>query len=531
MPFYRCITQAQQDSKLMQKIASGLRFCLPALAFLICEATAASAVSLTNRRTVNQFGGTSFQTSADLQIDQASNIYVVDGINNTLEVFDTSIWFLPTPNGPTLKPAQGLSSSEVPGKVYFLDGINNTLQVIDTRSGFVPGSTPETKQPVQTAASHLGKTYFVDDFNQSIQRSLDTPGIVSTSGRRNGLVTPPVLASENLYIADGFNNTLQLSASVDTPNELGQIGQIEGSALTLLANFFQGNSGSPDIAIEELAPQIAQVANGGLLSGQLSEQTAQSLFAAIAQGPFAAEGVSVEAIIDSIGNPDRQLGWIKSLTAEEDLTEGTKTFDLQRNVTTGDWEIGSAVQVAADDNEDIYLVDGFNSRLQVIRSSDGTLFTEGGSDQNSPGNFYWVDGINNAIEVNDAPDNVKVLFEGRDSANSSRLSEPSTLSALVRSLTLTAEADKEYFQINGINNTLELFSQSGEQIALSQSAAELGRGVALDGQGNVYVLNGINNRVRTLTKVSVPEKGSVLGLLILVGLLHPLRRYKPMLQN
>lgn len=508
------------------KISSLLKTALLAATLLVCKATAASAVSFSNQRSVEATGSTPFQTAVDLQINDASNIYVVDGINNTLEVFDTSIWFLPLAiTQENLLPNASSNLSESLGNIYFLDGINNTLQVLDTSSGFVPPAQNSaqtfTEAAFPPASQGLNKTYLIDDFNQSLQFSTSDPGTTVTSGRRNGLITPPRLDSENVYIADGFNNTLQITAPEGT-GSLGNSGNIADSAITLLADFFQGPSGAEDIDIAELLPQVESVASGELFANSLSPQEAQAIFSAIAQGPFATEGLSTEEIIDSIGNSNRQLGWLKSLTAESDSDSGAESFLLQREVATGDWEVTSAVQVTAGDSEDIYIVDGFNSRLQVTHTAEGTLFTDSGSGLSSTGNFYLVDGVNNTVEASDAPAAVQALFEGGQSG--SGLGRPLMLSDLMRQLNLTAESDQDYFQINGINNTLELFNKAGNLISLdSYTATELGSGIALDGQGNVYVLNGINNRVRGLTNQPIPEKNSLFGLALCLVVLYRLK--------
>ncbi len=497
----------RQTKNKTTKARGVLQAFLLAATFLVCEATAAAAVSFSNQRSVEAVGDTPFQTSVDLQINDAANIYVVDGINNTLEVFDTSIWFLPLAMDSNALKAESSDLSKVLGKVYFLDGINNTLQVLDTRSGFVP----EIQKTSEVTTAAQNKTYLVDDFNQSFQRSNDAPGLISTSGRRNGLIAPPTLDAQNFYIADGFNNTLQIAAPGNS-SDLGQSGNIEPSAIALVSQFFNGPTGQADIDLASLLPQIASIANGDLLSDSLSEQDAQAIFSLISQGPFENEDLSAEEIIDSIGNPDRQLGWIKSLTAEGNSTEGSETFSLQRDVETGNWKVGSAIQVTADDSEDVYIVDGFNSRLQVTHTSEGTLFTDSGSGKSSSGNFYLVDGVNNTVEVSDTSRALQALFKGGQPGGG--LSQPLELSALMRQLNLTAQSDEDYFQVNGINNAIELFNRAGERISLEgYGATELGSGIAMDGQGNVYVLNGINNRVRGLTNQTVPEKSSLLGLL------------------
>ena len=409
-------------------------------------------------------------------------------------------------------------ASKALGKVYYLDGINNTLQVLDTRSGFLP----ESEKSLNTAPPDPSKTYLIDDFNQSFQLSADAPGVTSTSGKRNGLITPPKLTAENFYIADGFNNALQVSASKDASTELGKQGDIPSASLTLLADFFGGARQAEDVKLAELLPQVEKIASGELFSNELSAAEAQALFNEISQGPFNSESISAEEIIDNIGNPDRQLGWVKSLTAQENLAEGTEIFSLQRDVATENWKIGSSIQVSANDSEDVYIVDGFNSRLQVTRTSEGVLFTDSGSSKTSAGNFYLVDGINNAVEVSDAPDLIQTLFEGGQPANG--LSQPLTLSSLVRQLNLEAKEDEDYLQVNGINNALELFTRSGQQIPLERySTAKLGKGIAVDGDGNVYILNGINNRIRGLTTQSVPEKGSLVGLVFLGLCLYRLK--------
>ncbi len=501
-------------------------------------AVPASAVSLTAERSLSYTptsaaaSTASFTGSAMLNLERAANIYVVDGINNTLEVFDTSIWLLPTlaEQNARKEIEQAIAPfGQAFGKVYFLDGINNTLQVLDTRSQSV--FTPATSSMLTAQTSAPGKTYLVDEFNKSFRLSTADSGLVATSGNRNGLISPPfgeTGVSENFYIVDGFNNSLEVSGS-----EISAVGKpaLNDVSTERIANFFQGPLRAEDVPLSVILPLVEQFSAG--IDGAEGEAI-MGLVEAVSEGPFA-EPVNTEAgiatLINSIGNPNRSLGWIKELAAANG-SEGEEAFWLSREVETGPWKVSSRIRAGANDEGDIYLVDGFNSRLQTALTGENSLAEGSKAATPAVGNFSLVDGINNSLKVADTEavpwsllsggGSDKALAEGGSKGDLS-------LDSVFSQVSLVADGDHDYFRVNGFNNKIELFDQTGNRTLINDTLnADGTSGIAQDGYGNIYVINGINNRIRALTNapVAVPEPGSAIALLAAVGILLGMRDFR-----
>lgn len=486
-----------------------------------------SAASLTVERslsyTPSATSSTAFTGSSTLNLDGSANIYVVDGINNTLEVFDTSLWLLPTLAQDTRQAVeQAIQSS---GKVYFLDGINNTLQVLDTRLQSAFTSDAGSKPAAQT--SPLGKMHLLDEFNKSFQLSTADDGLNATSGNRNGFTSPPFNeagVSENFYVVDGFNNSLEVSNP-----EISAAGKaaLNGVSAERLANFFRGPLSAEDVPLSVILPLVEQFSAG--TTGAEGEAI-NGLIEAVSAGPFA-EPVDTEAgtatLIDSIGNPNRSLGWIKEFAAANGLG-GEEMFLLSRRVETGLWNVSSKIQVGADEEGDVYIVDGFNSRLQTVLTGEGSLAKGNEAESSSVGNFSLVDGINNSLKVSDADATLWALLSGGGGGEA--LDEGSkgdlSLDSVFSQASLVADSDRDYFRVNGLNNTIELFDQAGRRTLINNTLNPDGTsGIAQDGHGNIYVINGINNRIRTLTNApaKVPEPSSAIALVGVIGMLVGVR--------
>ena len=474
-----------------------------ASAGLMVSAIAPKATSLTLdfSRTVSNPSNDIFVTSG-INIANANNIYVVDGINNSLEVLDPSVWVPPSTDVPSKQPS-----------IYYLNGINNTLQVLDNTQAGASGKTPDK----------LGNVFLLDEFNKKLAiADPNTTGLMSSSGSRNGQLNIPKNAiqnpSDNYYLVDGFNNSLEIT----NRSGVNQASQAPPAAQT----FFTGSSGIEPPQLEAL------MSSGGT--------SAENSFSSIASGSFG--GVAQEQqIIDSIGNPNRELGWRKNLSVEE------KTLSLQRSVSSGDWEIDSPI--SASKASGVHLVDGFNNALQVIKSEDSE-------------SVYLVDGTNNSLQVSDTSDQFSMFgsnnssksFQARSGANPSGGSlNPDFLSLLAdyadgdvpsnlpdiasekgikpnvaldmensdnglfgSTTTITANQNEDFYEAQKINNRIELVDQTGQVFSIADRQA------AVDGSGNIYLAKGINNRIRVASDTqtaaevaSVPEPSSVFGLALL----------------
>ena len=469
---------------------------LPILASagLIVSAIAPKATSLTLdfSRTVSNPSNDIF-VSSGININNANNIYVVDGINNSLEVLDPSVW-LPTSIKNTSKP-----------NIYFLNGINNTLQVLDNTQAGASGKTPDK----------LGNVFLLDEFNKNLAIAApNTTGLISSSGSRNGRLNIPNSAiqnpTDNYYLVDGFNNSLEITnrSGANPANKTPPAAQ----------TFFAGSSSNQP-------QQFDSPRNGGT-------SLAENQFSSIPNRAF--EGVAQEQqIIDSIGNPNSELGWRKNLSVDEN------TLSLKRSVSSGDWEIDSPI--IASKASGVHLVDGFNNALQVIKSEEAE-------------SVYLVDGTNNSLQVSDissqfsmfGENNSSKSFQARNGAslagNSSDDVSPDFFSflgdyangnvasdepevafdvgnidnRLFGSTKITANPNEDLYEAQPINNRIELVDQTGQVFSIAD------RQVAVDGSGNVYLAKGINNRIRVASDTktaaevaSVPEPSSLFGLTLL----------------
>ena len=461
-----------------------------ASAGLMVSAIAPKATSLTLdfSRTVSNPSNDIF-VSSGININNANNIYVVDGINNSLEVLDPSVWF-PADPIPSNKP-----------NIYFLNGINNTLQVLDLTSA--SGITTDT-----------GNIFLLDDFNKNLAiADPNTTGLLSSSGSRNGRLNIPNSAiqnpSDNYYLVDGFNNSLEITnrSGVNPANETPPAAQ----------TFFAGSSGIEPQQLDALR------SSGGT-------SLAENSFGRIASGSFG--GVAEQQIIDSIGNLNSELGWRKNLSVDE------KTLSLQRSVSSGDWKIDSPI--SASKASGVHLVDGFNNALQVIKSENSE-------------SVYLVDGTNNSLQVSDTSNQFSLFGENNSSnfqaksgenlagnssdnpldpdffsflgdyANGNVSSDVPQVAfdvgnsdkGLFGSTEITANPNKDLYEAQPINNRIELVDQNGQTFSSNNQ-------VAVDGSGNVYLAKGINNRIRVASDTktaaevaSVPEPSSLFGLTLL----------------
>ncbi|MGF1479809.1 MAG: PEP-CTERM sorting domain-containing protein [Cyanophyceae cyanobacterium] len=334
-----------------------------------------SAIALEATSTTLDFSRTvgnpnSNSVASAIKISNANNIYVVDGINNVLEVLDSSVWFTSALN------QTGIDASKKTN-VYFVDGINNTLQVLDDTTIGVLAATDGQ----DSFAPARGNAFLVDDFNQSIAvGDPNNTGLIATNGSRNGLLTLPANAAnspDDTYIVDGFNNRLEITNRKGVPraNPLVPVAY---------SNFFAGETSIEEIR-DELGALIANVSSSE--SGSFEEA-----FSDIADGPFdSASDEELEAdIINNVGNPNRNLGWVKNLSVNEPVNAAGSNLSLQRGAYSGGTAINSQIDITSE-QLGVHLIDGFNNALQVIKTSEI-------ADKES---VYLVDGINNSLQISD----------------------------------------------------------------------------------------------------------------------------------
>ena len=520
---------------------------------VLAIAAKATSLSLDFSRTVNNTNNNPL-VSSGIKIDNANNIYVVDGINNALEALDTSAWYSP-PISPDETVKIKLSNS---GDIYFLDGINNTLQVLDDTSIglFQTGSS---------TPSANGNAFLLDEFNKSIEiTNPNTTGLIASSGRRNGSINLPNSALESTddyYVVDGFNNNLEI-----TNRDGGGLGTSEAplASIDAIDNFFTGGSSAEDLT-----------ENGGALASNFGGESStepvndslEGIVNDIAGEPNnGTSDADLEAqIIDSIGNPNQELGWTKNLSEQ---AEGVgKKVSLQRSVSDGDLAIDSLISGTLEESGNFYLVDGFNNALQVIKTQAGLLVADDSG-------VYLVDGTNNRLQVSDigsqfssfgsnsssasyqenqaslrasgatgqnnAPDPDFMNFlddysngdvapnalppellgseQGELSAEGISLDFLDTESEFVFQTDVAANKNEDFYQAEEINNLIELVNKEGDIFTISDGQ------FAVDGSGNVVVIRGINNRIRIpgegfdleeAEAASVPEPSSVIGLVLL----------------
>lgn len=465
---------------------------------------------------------------AGLALDGAGNLYILDSRNNRIRKVLAGTGTISTVCGQQTFNAQNFTYSVTlfglaangAGDLYFLDIANSAAWQLNpagvlTQVAGVPGGGGYTGDgqpalqtalidPIEVALDAAGDLY-ISEF-QRVRAVSAATGIINTvagngtfgfsgdggSALMAVLNTPTGLALNNgsLYISDTNNQRVRqvASGSIATLAGDGTPGYLGDSGLALNASL----SSPTGLAFDPAGNlYIADTKNNNVRSVNPSQVI--TTFAGIGTCGFGAEGAPAiltplcgpqGAVVDLAGNnyiADTENNRVIMVDSAGNIqiVAGNGTAGDAGAGNTGFGELYEPQGVALDSEGNLYIADTQNHRIRML-TPGSTISTIAGT--GTPG-FSGDGGAATAAELN-APSQVAVDASGN-------IYIADTQNHRVRMVTTDGN-------INTIAGTGDA-AYNGDDGPAVQIALSSPYGVALDGQGNVYVADTGNNRVRMLS--------------------------------
>ncbi|ACK70705.1 protein of unknown function DUF1555 [Gloeothece citriformis PCC 7424] len=252
------------------------------------------------------------------------------------------------------------------GNIYVIDGFNNKIQVVNP----LP--------PVSSSNTNNGLFRWVKSL------SLDREGNLQ---RHNEITSNGI---QNIYLADGINNTLQVyndNSNTGSSSNTNNVHSVDGinNSIEILPDDFDGSEVF-DSANSDSNYSWEWSFNEQNETGNNSDL---SFFAALfGNGEFANNG---EFSFPDVLTSDNRESWLANLPLDE---MGNFSQTTNFNLT---------------DVDKVYKIDGINNQILGVSNS---LIDE-------LGNVYFVDGINNTLEI--------LPGEYNSNPDSEPVPEPSTI--------------------------------------------------------------------------------------------------------
>ncbi len=457
------------------------------------------------------------------------------------------------------------------------DGIVSTLAGNPTEFGSTDGlgSAARFRALAYVAADTQGNLYATDAVQHTV-RKITAAGLVTTlagqaeqAGSSDGpgasarFDSPQGIAVDsagNVYVADQNNRTIRkIDASGVVSTLAGAVGQrdlVDGQGAS--ARF----SGPGGLALNATSGHL-YVSDGGAIrkitaAGMVSTLAGSGYGASDGQGAAASfrlpEGVAVDSagniyVADNLNYTIRKVtpaGLVSTLAG----LAGENTSSDGQGSAAGLYE---PMGIAVDASGNAYVADTGNALIRKI-ATDGTVSTLAGSAINSPfskpqgvavdaaGNVYVADTANHAIRKVTSGGQVSTLAglvgtsgSADGSGGTARFNGPQSL--------LVDAAGNVYVADTG-NSTIRRITSSGAVSTLAGTAGQVGftdgpgtaalfgspNGVALDGQGNLYISDYWTGAIRKVasdgtvsTVAGLLSQGSPLdGNAGTVGFNHPM---------
>ncbi|MDD2815965.1 MAG: SMP-30/gluconolactonase/LRE family protein [Thiotrichaceae bacterium] len=461
-------------------------------------------------------------------IDSGDNVYIADSANNRIRKIDQST-----------------------GNISTIAGTGTAGYSID---GFL-ATNADLNNPLDIAIDSVGNVYIADTSNNRIRKIDKTTGNISTiagtgttgySGDGSAATSArlyypsrvAVDSSGNVYIADPANNRIrkidQSTSNISTIAGMGTSGYSgDGSAATSaklnnplgVAVDSGGNVYIVDTSnnrirkIDKITSNISTIAGTGITtySGDGSAAASATL--------YYPAGVSVDSsdnvyIADANNNRIRK---IDKITGNISTIAGTGSTGYSGD---GSAAINATLYypngAAADSAGNVYIADPYNYSLRKIDKSTGNISTIAsgyslGVAVDSFDNVYLADSAGNRIRKIDNTGNISTIAGTGTSGYSGNagLATNATLNypngVAVDSNGNVYIADTSNHSIRKIDKTTGNISTiagtgtsgySGDGAAATSATLNSPNNVAVDSDGNVYIADTSNHRIRKIDKTT-----------------------------
>jgi len=442
--------------------------------------------------------------------DAADNIYVADTGNNRIVKFDSNLDFLGkigstgSGNGQFSNPSGVAVDGS--GNIYVADSSNNRIQKFDGEGNFLwtvgayGTGNEQFQHPIGIAVDSSGYVYVADSGNYRIQK-IDPSGAYvgqfGSKGTGNSQFSNPtgvaVDGSGNIYVSDAGNNAVKKFNSAGTWIWTGTTYISNPQAVVV------DSSGNVDVSskcydyivqYDSNGNYLRAIGGGGYGNGQFSDpygvvvDSAGDMFVTDTSGYYGNNRIQ---ILDSQGHYLWQFGSGGSVNG-------------QFNDPTG---------VGVDSAGNIFVTDAGNYRFQKFDATGMFVFAKGSQGPNpgyfsdpagiavdSAGYVYIADALgyyaNNCIWKYDNQGNY-VGKLGSGGSGNGQFSNPTGVAV---------DGNGNIYVADNNNNRIQKFNASGTFVWTNGSQGS-GNGqfqhpsdVAVDSSGNIYVADSSNSRIQ-----------------------------------
>jgi sugar lactone lactonase YvrE len=448
-------------------------------------------------------------------VDSQGNIFIADLLNNRVREIDASTGNIRTVAGDGTQgfagdggPATGASlavpnsvSVDSLGDIFIADSGNSRIREVVVATGKIQtvaggGTSPTTcagstdsigdgclatsaslNHPNDVTPDSVGNIFIADSSNSRIREVVAATGKIQTVG--GGGLSPATCTGSTDSIGDGC---LATSASLSGPNSVS----VDSVGNIFIADF--NNSRIREVVVS--TGKIQTVAGGGPSPATCAGSTDSIGDGCLAtsaslSGP---EGV----LVDGSGNiliADSGNGRVREVvTATGDITtiagNGAKSFGGDGHPAI-DAELDTPVSVLVDGSGNIFIADSNNNRVREVAASSGNIQTVAGN--GTPG-FSGDGGPATGAELN-LPFGLAVDSQGNlfiADLNNSRIRE-----------VVASTGNIQTVAGNGVNGF------SGDGGPATNASLNFPEGVFVDSQGNIFIADTINNRIREVVKATL----------------------------
>ena len=530
-----------------------------------------------------------------IEVDGKGNLYIADSRNNRVRKVDAASgtistiagagnWGYSGDGGPAteaiLNEPHGVAI-DGDGNVYIADTDNHRIHKVDAASGTISTTAGTGEEgysgdggaatqaqlsfPSGVTVDGAGNFYIADSGNNRIRKVSAFTGTISTIAgtgnqgysRDGGPATQAELngphsialdATGNLYIGDYWNNRVRkVEAATGTistiagtgergysgdggPATKAQLAKVSGVAVDGEGNVYIADTGNHRIRKVDAATGTISTLAGSANVGDGGPATSSRL---VQSRSVAVDGTGHVYIADiwshSIRRVDAFTGTISTIAGTGN--RGYSGDDGPANEA----QLSEPEAVAVDGSGDLYIADSANQRIRRVDATTGTISTIAGMGDwdyggdggpatqahlrhprgvavDGDGNVYIADTDNNRIRKVDAATGTISTIAGTGDWGYSGDGGPATQAQLGTPQGVVVDGDGNIYiadifnyrirKVEAATGTISTIAGTGEQGGggdggpASEAQFSEPHGVALDGDGHLYIADSSNHRIR-----------------------------------